>query len=353
MTKKSLTYAAVAGIAAVAAPAHALTVGEARLLSYTEQPLRVLIPIKAQPWEWKAMWASAQTYQKGLGLVATLYKPNGEKQDGFIELRSKHPVTEPILDVQITFDTGHRTTIHRTPILLDQDNRPSSATPLPQASSTLSVGNATISSHPPVQLPPAPPLKTGNSDEIVAPIVNPPDTVRSTTYKAPGPFTPNSIRSSTYAEPVQSPEVNIPSRPQYEQAVEKALTNSYSVVRGDTLYKIAKQLKPSHLSVDDAIAMLYKNNLHAFKGSSYKTLQAGAELTLSWAAPEISRRMPSTSASERMSSSRVSVPTLKKDLQVDGAYEEASEQDVEAAMAVLRRGQLKKEYKALTGVKVK
>ena len=44
MTKKSLTYAAVAGIAAVAAPAHALTVGEARVLSYTEQPLRVLFP---------------------------------------------------------------------------------------------------------------------------------------------------------------------------------------------------------------------------------------------------------------------------------------------------------------------
>ena len=123
------------------------------------------------------------------------------------------------------------------------------------------------------------------------------------------------------------------------------------MVRGDTLYKIAKQLKPLHLSVDEAMAMLYKNNLHAFKGSSYKTLQAGAELTVSWDAPEISRPMSSTS--ERISSSRVSAPTPKKDLQVDGAYEEASEQDVEAAMAVLRRGQLKKEYKALSGVKVK
>lgn len=63
MTKKIFNLCRCCGIAAVAA-AHALTVGEARVLSYTEQPLRVLIPIKAQPWEWKAMWASAQTCKR-------------------------------------------------------------------------------------------------------------------------------------------------------------------------------------------------------------------------------------------------------------------------------------------------
>ena len=94
MQNRKVLLTAVAGAAAsLVAPAHALTVGEAKVLSYTDQPLRVLIPIKAQGWEWKALWASAQTYQRGLGLSAMLYKPVGEKTDGFIEIRSQSPIT--------------------------------------------------------------------------------------------------------------------------------------------------------------------------------------------------------------------------------------------------------------------
>ena len=119
MKRSHLLTAAAGALATLAAPAHALTVGEARVLSFTDQPLRVLIPIKAQGWEWRALWASAQTYQRGLGLTATLYKPTGDKTEGVIEIRSKAPITEPIVDLQITFETGHRTTIHRTPILID------------------------------------------------------------------------------------------------------------------------------------------------------------------------------------------------------------------------------------------
>ena len=49
MQNRKVLLTAIAGAAAsLAAPAHALTVGEAKVLSYTDQPLRVLIPIKAQ-----------------------------------------------------------------------------------------------------------------------------------------------------------------------------------------------------------------------------------------------------------------------------------------------------------------
>jgi glutaryl-CoA dehydrogenase len=68
-TRSIVAWIACGAMAGAYAPAYAMTVGEAKVLSYTDQPLRVLIQLKAQGWEWKALFASVQTYP-GLYQVA-------------------------------------------------------------------------------------------------------------------------------------------------------------------------------------------------------------------------------------------------------------------------------------------
>ena len=270
MKRSHLFTAAAGAVAAMASPAYALNVGEARVLSFTDQPLRVLIPIKAQGWEWRAMWASAQTYQVGLGLTATLYKPTGERTEGVIEIRSKAPITEPIVDLQITFETGHRTTVHRTPILIDVQQQ------------TVSVAESQSAPVAQVSRPVA--AQNGPFPEVQAVVQPTNEHVRASSYQPPPEFAPASARASQgNGIPVPPSLANQPglaSKP--ARSNQGTGEDQYVVKSGDGLHAIASKHKPALWSTEEAMVHIHKNNRQAFAGSAYNTLKAGAVLTFAW-----------------------------------------------------------------------
>ena len=310
MKRSHLFTAAAGAVAAMASPAYAINVGEARVLSFTDQPLRVLIPIKAQSWEWRAMWASAQTYQVGLGLTATLYKPTGERTEGVIEIRSKAPITEPIVDLQITFETGHRTTVHRTPILIDVQQQtvsiaetqgvPINPLTTHQRNTTTAPASAQV-----VQSAPAPiaqsvssvplvsqglPVSPQNDSfpEVKAIVTPPKEHIRASSYEPPPEFSPASARASQGTVIPQPPSLSAQITTKGTNAThsnKRGSDGQYVVQSGDGLYAIASKHKPALWSTDETMANIFKNNSHAFVGSTYKTLKAGAVLHFSWNGP--------------------------------------------------------------------
>lgn len=304
MKRSHLLTAAAGALATMASPAYALNVGEARVLSFTDQPLRVLIPIKAQGWEWRAMWASAQTYQRGLGLTATLYKPTGERNEGFIEIRSKAPITEPIVDLQITFETGHRTTVHRTPILIDvqhqtvsvEDQKAISQNPLaPYEGNALNVPSQSTYGTPVAagafvdqamnQVIPQVATPIGNEQlpEVQAIVTPANEHIRASSYQPPPPFPPASARASQPIDIPAPPALNVAKIVERQSS---GLTGpahaSYTVKPGDGLYQIASKRKPALWSVDETMAHIFKNNRAAFSGAAYNSMKAGAILTFHW-----------------------------------------------------------------------
>lgn len=284
-----LFTAAAVAVAAMASPAYALTIGDARVLSFADQPLRVLIPIKAQGWEWRAMWASAQTYQIGLGLTATLYKPTGDRTEGVIEIRSKAPITEPIVDLQITFETGHRTTVHRTPILIDVQQQSVSIaetktipqSPLVQYERpAVNIAAQPKTGSPQVAVVQAPAQQAqqlypqnGPFPEIKAIVTPAKEHVRASSYETPPEFAPSSVRASQGNSIPIAPILNGPKSNGEEK---------YVVKSGEGLHAIASRHKPALWSTDETMGHIFKSNRYAFAGSAYNTLKAGAVLTFAW-----------------------------------------------------------------------
>ena len=352
MQNRKVLLTAIAGAAAsLAAPAHALTVGEAKVLSYTDQPLRVLIPIKAQGWEWKALWASAQTYQRGLGLSAMLYKPVGEKTDGFIEIRSQSPITDPIVDLQITFDTGHRTTIHRTPILIDVQHegvaiqRPDSGV----APSTAQGVPYQAPSHgrPPLLTPPGTALVDPSVVHSVAPTIA--TEVRASDYKDPPSFPPQSLRASQ--DNAVSVERFIPEPPSLNSGSAHAVKPSassaktYLVKKGDGLYAIVSKFKPALWSHDEAMQHVYAQNTHAFASKKYNTLKAGATLTIDFGSAH-AEKVESTPEPQYQQVDRSPVQASPS---TRAAPKEFTEEDLLAAVQRHRMEKLQAELKRLQG----
>lgn len=358
MKRSHLLTAAAGALATLAAPAHALTVGEARVLSFTDQPLRVLIPIKAQGWEWRALWASAQTYQRGLGLTATLYKPTGDKTEGVIEIRSKAPITEPIVDLQITFETGHRTTIHRTPILIDVQHASATVVetqaPMPQ--------NPRAGIHVPTQaqtgspagFAPAPSVpaeqqvypQNGPFPEVQAVISPPNEHVRASSYQPPPEFAPASARAS---QGIPMPPSMVPGMPAKSVAANQGTgPEQYTVKSGDGLYAIASRHKPALWSVEESMAHIFKHNRQAFAGGAYNTLKAGAVLTFGWnGAPQRTVPQAGTAFPEVRTSEAFGEPQAQRPVVATPTAKPFTEDDARAAVLRHRMVQIQQELNTL------
>lgn len=372
MKRSQLFTAAAGAVAAMASPAYALTVGEARVLSFTDQPLRVLIPIKAQGWEWRAMWASAQTYQVGLGLTATLYKPTGERTEGVIEIRSKAPITEPIVDLQITFETGHRTTVHRTPILIDVQHQsvsvaePQAAIPqnpleaYPRAA--INIPSRAQTGYPPGVVPMHPQVaaptpasaqsfpsypQNGPFPEVQAVITPPNEHVRASSYQPPPEFPPASARASQ-GNAIPMP----PSLDRQQVQSNKAVRsnqgtgeNQYVVKSGDGLHAIASKHKPALWSTDEAMVHIFKQNRQAFAGSAYNTLKAGAVLTFAWDGAPQQQVLPRGSAfPELRSPETFAEPRAQRAPTATSSF---TESDARAAVLRHRMSQIQQELNVL------
>ena len=118
--KRWLLSSLAAAALTMGSSAHALSVGEPFIMSATGQPLHALLPIEAKRWEWRELWVTVQAFQSGLGMSVVLYKPPGSSEEGYLEIRSQSAVHDPAVDVQAIFETYHRVTTYRSPLLIDE-----------------------------------------------------------------------------------------------------------------------------------------------------------------------------------------------------------------------------------------
>jgi pilus assembly protein FimV len=91
------------------------------------------------------------------------------------------------------------------------------------------------------------------------------------------PVTPPRGGSASRAQ--AAPVAAAPSAPQ-AAAAPRANGDSYTVKRGDTLSRIAKDYKPETVTVDQMLVALFKSNQGAFEGANMNRLRSGAIITI-------------------------------------------------------------------------
>lgn len=253
MSKFQLKKIAFALSLSTALTVHAAGLGSMISSSKLGEPLNAEIELLAvTPGELssiQATLASEQVYQDQM-----LEKPasypfikievgNNSKGQPILKLSSTQPITEAFLDMLIQVDWPTGRLVKEYTLLLDppgfNSNYVSESAGLPTTSqpgapSTQNKPSAAITNESEARQPVAPePKKTASQKAVAA---KPKDT---------------SVESS------ETPE------------------NTVTTERGDTLYAIARQMKPDNVSTEQMLAALYQSNQQAFDGKNMNRLKVG------------------------------------------------------------------------------
>nr|WP_228522829.1 FimV/HubP family polar landmark protein [Methylophilus sp. 14] len=198
----------------------------------------------------QAALASEQVYQDQM-----LEKPasypfikievgNNIKGQPILKLTSSQPITEAFLDMLIQVDWPTGRLVKEYTLLLDppgfNSNYVSESAGLPVNGQA-----APAPSTPPAAVVPEP-------SQAVVPEA-----------KKPASFRPAAAKPATKTE--TKPEL----------AEETNAENALTTERGDTLYAIARQMKPDNVSVEQMLAALYQTNQQAFDGKNMNRLKVG------------------------------------------------------------------------------
>ncbi|HZW22138.1 FimV/HubP family polar landmark protein, partial [Noviherbaspirillum sp.] len=249
------TLSAAVASALVFSNAYAAGLGKLTVLSSLGQPLRAEIELTAvskdEVGALSAKLASAEAYRQAnidfhpalMGLRFSV-EQRGERQ--FIRLTSAQPLNEPFVDMLLELSGPNGRLVREYTFLLDPaDLRTTQSAqvapmPVPQAAA-----------------PAAP-----------APVQAQPDAA-----PAPRAAAPSRVQR---AEP--APRAARPAPAPAESAA--AGGGEYHVRNGDTLARIASQVKPGGVSLDQMLVALYQSNPDAFVGNNMNRLKAGQILSV-------------------------------------------------------------------------
>jgi pilus assembly protein FimV len=253
VSKLQLKKIAFALSLSTALSAHAAGLGSIISSSKLGEPLNAEIELLAvTPSELnsiQAALASEQVYQDQM-----LEKPasypfikievgNNTKGQPILKLTSSQPITEAFLDMLIQVDWPTGRLVKEYTLLLDppgfNSNYVSESGGLPQSAQTAA---------------PAP----ANSAPAAIP--------REATQDAPP-----EAKKPLVSKPASTKSVPKPIAADAPADTESALTTE----RGDTLYAIARQMKPDNVSVEQMLAALYQTNQQAFDGKNMNRLKVG------------------------------------------------------------------------------
>lgn len=160
----------------------------------------------------------------------------------FIRVSSTQPINEPFVDLLLELGGGGSRLMREYTLLLDPvdlkmgQSAQISPTPVPSKSGTGST---------------APQTKSVPQPEV-----------------SEKPVAEAKPAKATVSKAGKSPAVSQP-------AGEAAGTDGYQVKKGDTLAKIASQVKPEGISLDQMLVALYRSNSSAFIGNNMNRLRAG------------------------------------------------------------------------------
>jgi pilus assembly protein FimV len=237
--------------------AHAAGLGTMTSTSKLGEPLNAEIELLAvTPGELnsiQAALASDQVYQDQMLEKPVSYPyiqiavANNNKGQPVLKLSSSQPITEAFLDMLIQVDWPTGRLVKEYTLLLD---------PPGFNSNYVSESNGL-----PLAAQPTPTPETIKAEPAVKADTEQPQASKPSTKKT---------------SPVKQPPVQATKQEDPEASVPESLTTE----RGDTLYGIAKQMKPDNVSMEQMLAALYQTNKDAFDGKNMNRLKVGKIIRL-------------------------------------------------------------------------
>lgn len=248
------TLSAAVASALVFSNAYAAGLGKLTVLSSLGQPLRAEIELTAvskdEVGALTAKLASAEAYRQAniefhpaLMTLRFAVEQRGDRQ--FIRLSSAQPLNEPFVDMLLELSGPNGRLVREYTFLLDPaDLRTTQSaqvapTPVPEAA-------------------PAAQPRIAQAEPAPAPRASSPARVQRA-EPAPRAARPAPAPAETATDPSQG---------------------EYRVRNGDTLARIANQVKPSGVSLDQMLVALYQSNPDAFAGNNMNRLKAGQILAV-------------------------------------------------------------------------
>jgi pilus assembly protein FimV len=273
-SRKSVSFclqtlsAAVLSTLLFASHADAAALGKLTIKSALGQPLNAEIELSSvTPGEdglLQPRVASVDAYKSaGIEFNPVLYSLRftvAKHDDGrqYIAISSTQAVNEPFVDMLLELGgNGSGRLLREYTFLLDPADMSARQAP------------ATSSSRP---------LQTqGGSQVATTPL--PADNSQSLTQR-PSSRRPGAAPVPTPAQPVERPQRPVASQPAERPAGASAGQSEYTVKAGDSLSKIAGQVKPEGVSLDQMLVAIYRNNQSAFGGNNMNRLRAGQVLSV-------------------------------------------------------------------------
>jgi pilus assembly protein FimV len=260
MKLRPITRHLVAGAVLMALPmwTHAAGLGKLVVTSALGQPLAAEIDLiaadKAELSSISASLANAQAFQDAkidyAPALSTLRFQVETKPDGkaVLKVTSSKPVNDPFLDMLVELNWASGRMVREYTLLLDPPGIAATQTTPP-----------VIASVPVAAAPATAAPRIASSPPPVEPMASNPASA------APATGTKKSKQGPTAAM-----------RPARSALVEGEI----KVKRGDTLSKIARQVKPEGITLEQALVGLFQANNEAFAGKNMNRLKSGARLKL-------------------------------------------------------------------------
>ncbi|MEM8684294.1 MAG: FimV/HubP family polar landmark protein [Pseudomonadota bacterium] len=251
----------------VASNAWALGLGDIRLQSALNQPLRAEIDLlSATPEELAALTvalASADTFERyGIDRPAYLNGiqfsiVNGGSDGSYVQITSRQPITEPFLTFLVEASWSRGRLLREYTVLLDP---PTFAPPQPARQAVTAPQRAEPADTGTIQRP---------AEPAPAPVTRAP-------ARQPAPVSQPAVESPT---PVAETDKEPPPEfvpPSFSQAD----ASDYVVAQSQTLWGIARSVRPdSGLTINQVMLAIYEANPDAF-GGNINVLRAGATLRI-------------------------------------------------------------------------
>lgn len=255
----------------VASNAWALGLGDIRLQSALNQPLRAEIDLlSATPEELAALTvalASAETFERyGIDRPAYLNGVqfsivNGGSDGSYVQVTSRQPITEPFLTFLVEASWSRGRLLREYTVLLDP---PTFAPPQPARQAVTAPQRAEPSDTGTIQRP---------AEPAPAPVTRAP-----ARQPAPAPVSQPAVEPPA-PTPVQETDKEPP--PEYvPPTFSQADASEYMVAQSETLWGIARSVRPdSGLTINQVMLAIYEANPAAF-GGNINILKAGATLRI-------------------------------------------------------------------------
>lgn len=293
----------IAGLA-MSGFAWAAGLGGINVSSSLGQPLKAEIEVtsvdRTDKTTLRAKLASANEYKKaGIDYPYNIPKlkfqiKDRENGESFIKVTSVQPVNEPFVTLMVELNWSSGQLLREYTFLLDPPGykpvqpevaevKPIEpviaelvAEPIPEPVVSEPVAAA-------VPLPEAPVVAEAAS--AVAPVAEP--IAASAVVAEPAAEsvpaaekTEPSAQESVSAEVIPEPQDALSKEEALAEAVPEEMSEQITVIRGDTLTKIAAQIKPDNVSLERMLVALYRENAGVFDGHNMNRIRAGKILTL-------------------------------------------------------------------------